>query len=175
MVLWSLHVYVTLDQTWPDERCFSVRIEVRHPKLVPGCFRSWALLCFWFFWYAGLALPWRRFHRFCFNLLIFLFLFSTCRCEGGGGGLWVLKTKIKAHYLWLQTTGTRAGQMDNWQVSLRVNWGWLCGKQGAFLPDGGVTEPSTDTKEPTLHLKILSKSTGANVPCADVGRRSSVN
>lgn len=48
------------------------------------------------------------------------------------GRLWALRTKIKAHYLWLQTTGTWEGQLDNWQVSLQVNWGWMFSKEGAL-------------------------------------------
>lgn len=89
------------------------------------------------------------------SVLIFSFI-SFCSLPAGVEVcLWVLKTKIKAHYLWLQTTGTRAGQMDNWQVSLRVNWGW-CGKQ----------------KNPPSIYKTVQKHW---CKCAEVGHRYSVN
>lgn len=90
------------------------------------------------------------------SVLIFSFI-SFCSLPAGVKVcLWVLKTKIKAHYLWLQTTGTRAGQMDNWQVSLRVNWGWLRVKQ----------------KNPPSLYKTVQKHW---CKCADVGHGYSVN
>lgn len=51
------------------------------------------------------------------------------RCRGTFVGF---RTKMKAHYLWLQTTGTRARRLDNWQGSFQANWAWMFSKKGAL-------------------------------------------
>lgn len=108
--------------------------------------KKWASLCFGFLFYVSWPYQWsssRRFHYFCFSLLIsFSVLFLST-----GVKAWrqfVDLKKAEAHFLW-QTAGTQAGEMDSWQVSLQVKWGvwkldWIGSEECSlcYLTDRGA-------------------------------------
>lgn len=143
VVLWSLHVYVILNPTWPDERC-SDRSQSSLTGMVSETELFFAFGCFSDM--QALALPPSSSGRVrCFLFQSHHISFSVLylqvwrRGEGVGGFLWVLKiTQFKAHSPWLRTTGHL---LTDWQVSLRANWGWMFSR-------GGTTEPYKEPRPP---------------------------
>lgn len=150
VVLWSLHVYVILDQTWPDDRCRADRSQT--PKNLTGVVSETEL--FFAFGFSDMQ-------AWCYHgvprgvsVLVFAYIFyhslpAGVKARGSG---WVLGFKNKKLKHIICGCWPRGRRQDRW-TNDRCPHGWIedeCSVKKALcvLPEGGNTEPTTDTRNP---------------------------
>lgn len=141
----------------------------RSQNNLTGMVSEKALLCFW----LGITTEFLELLPF-FLVLVFSSNFF-CSLPAGvmawGRFVGFKWPKLK-HIICGWRPWTRAGQLDNWQVSLQVKGGWMFSKEAALWTAWQRQYwAQCRPRELTLQLKTLKKL--ENVPCANVAHRYS--